>query len=101
MNDQFKYIQFRVEDNVGVITLNRPEKLNAVSWEMAEEFSGLLRALHFRDEVRAIVLTGAGRGFCAGGDLEWISGESDRPMPGTSDASRPVPRSQRKTPGGP
>ena len=44
MNDQFKYIQFRVEDNVGVITLNRPEKLNAVSWEMAEEFSGLLRA---------------------------------------------------------
>ena len=101
MNEQFKYLQFRVEDNVGVITLNRPEKLNAVSWEMAEEFSGLLRALHFRDEVRAIVLTGAGRGFCAGGDLEWISGESDRPMPGTSDASRPVPRSQRKTPGGP
>jgi 2-(1,2-epoxy-1,2-dihydrophenyl)acetyl-CoA isomerase len=101
MSEEFKYIQFRVEDNVGIITLNRPEKLNAVSWEMAEELSGLLRQLHYRDEVRAIVLTGAGRGFCAGGDVGWISGEGDRPMPGTSDASRPVPRSQRKTPGGP
>lgn len=101
MSDDYKYITFRVEDNVGVITLNRPEKLNAVSWEMADELATLLRDLHYRDEVRAIVLTGAGRGFCAGGDLDWISGESDRPMPGTSDASRPVPRSQRKTPGGP
>ncbi|MFO1377006.1 MAG: enoyl-CoA hydratase/isomerase family protein [Steroidobacteraceae bacterium] len=101
MSEAFRYIEFRVEDNVGVITFNRPAKRNAVSWEMAEEVAGLLRALHYRDEVRAIVLTGAGRGFCAGGDLEWISGESERPMPGTSDASRPVPRSQRKTPGGP
>ena len=39
--------------------------------------------------------------FCAGGDVDWISGDSDRPMPGTSDPSRPIPRSQRKTPGGP
>ncbi len=37
----------------------------------------------------------------AGGDVEFLTGDSDRPMPGTSDASRPMPRSQRKTPGGP
>lgn len=101
MAEEFKYIQFRVEDNVGIITLNRPDKLNAISWELAEELSGLLHKLRFRDEVRTILLNGAGRSFCAGGDVDFISGESDRPMPGTSDASRPIPRSQRKTPGGP
>ncbi len=94
-------ILFRIEDNVGIITLNRPHKLNAISWELAEELASLLYSLRENDEVRVIVLTGAGRAFCAGGDVDWISGEDDRPMPGTSDPSRPIPRSQRKTPGGP
>lgn len=94
-------ILFRIEDNVGIITLNRPDKLNAISWELAEELSQLLLSLRFNDEVRAILLHGAGRAFCAGGDVDFISGDSDRPMPGTSDPSRPIPRSQRKTPGGP
>ncbi|PLW69201.1 enoyl-CoA hydratase/isomerase family protein [Pseudohalioglobus lutimaris] len=94
-------ILFRVEDSVGIITLNRPEKLNAVSWELAEELSQLLISLRFNDEVRTILIHGAGRAFCAGGDVDFISGDSDRPMPGTSDPSRPIPRSQRKTPGGP
>jgi 2-(1,2-epoxy-1,2-dihydrophenyl)acetyl-CoA isomerase len=94
-------ILFRVEDNVGIITLNRPDKLNAVSWELAEELSQLLLSLRYNDEVRAIVIHGAGRAFCAGGDVDFISGDSDRPMPGTSEPSRPIPRSQRKTPGGP
>jgi enoyl-CoA hydratase/carnithine racemase len=94
-------ILFHIEDNVGIITLNRPDKLNAVSWELAEELSQLLLSLRFNDEVRTILIHGAGRAFCAGGDVDFISGDSDRPMPGTSDASRPIPRSQRKTPGGP
>lgn len=101
MSDDYQFIQFRVEDGVGIITLNRPDKLNAVSWELAEELAALLLKLRHRDEVRAIVLTGAGRAFCAGGDVGFLSGEGDRPMPGTSDASRPMPRSQRKSPGGP
>lgn len=94
-------ILFRVEDNVGIITLNRPDKLNAISWELAEELAKKLYELRFDDEVRVIVLTGAGRAFCAGGDVDFLTGDSDRPMPGTSDSSRPIPRSQRKTPGGP
>jgi len=99
--ETFTNIRFALEDRVGIITLNRPDKLNAVSWELAEELSGLLYRLRTRDEVRAIVLTGAGRGFCAGGDADFLSGDSERPMPGTSDTSRPIPRSQKKSPGGP
>lgn len=101
MQDTYRFLTTRIEDNVGIITLNRPEKLNALSWELAEELATVFYRWRYVDEVRAIVLTGAGRAFCAGGDIDWISGDSDRPMPGTSDASRPIPRSQRKTPGGP
>jgi 2-(1,2-epoxy-1,2-dihydrophenyl)acetyl-CoA isomerase len=100
MTDQFKTLLYRAEDNVGIITLNRPEKLNAASWQLVEELAGLLYELRFDDSVRVIVLHGAGRAFCAGGDVDFISGESEHAMPGTSDPSRPIPRWQRKTPGG-
>lgn len=101
MTDTYRFLTTGIEDNVGIITLNRPDKLNALSWELAEELASVFYRWRYVDEVRAILLTGAGRSFCAGGDIDWISGDSDRPMPGTSDASRPIPRSQRKTPGGP
>lgn len=101
MTEELRHLQFRIEDNVGIITLDRPDKLNALSWELVEELAALLRRLRYVDEVRCILLHGAGRSFCAGGDVDWIAGDSDRPMPGTSDPSRPIPRSQRMTPGGP
>ncbi len=95
-----QYVLFEIEDGVGVVTLNRPERLNAINWEMAVQLIDLFRDLRLNDEVRTIVLTGAGgRAFCAGGDVEWLSGSTDRPIPGLSDL--PVPRYQRKTPGGP
>jgi 2-(1,2-epoxy-1,2-dihydrophenyl)acetyl-CoA isomerase len=92
-------VLFRVEDGVGVITLNRPERLNAVTWDVARELVELLRSLRTRDEVRTLVLTGAGRAFCSGGDAEWLSGSAERGMPGLSEA--PLERYQRKTPAGP
>ncbi|MBP6104954.1 MAG: enoyl-CoA hydratase/isomerase family protein [Steroidobacteraceae bacterium] len=100
MTAELKTLRYAIADNVGIITLNRPEKLNAASWQLAEELSGLLYRLRFDDSVRALVLTGAGRAFCAGGDVDFLSGEGEHAMPGTSDASRPIPRWQRKTPGG-
>jgi 2-(1,2-epoxy-1,2-dihydrophenyl)acetyl-CoA isomerase len=92
-------VLFAVDQGVGVVTLNRPDRLNAVNWPMAAALVDLFRDLRFRDDVRTIVLTGAGRGFCAGGDAEWLSGGTDRGIPGLSD--KPLERYQKKTPAGP
>ena len=94
-----KHVLFEVGDGVGVVTLNRPDRLNAVNWNMASELVALFRDLRRRDEVRVIVLTGAGKAFCSGGDAEWLSGSGERGIPGLSSA--PLERYQRKTPAGP
>jgi len=70
-------IEFRSENRVGVITLNRPEKLNAISGEMLQGLSKLLLECDIDPEVRAIILTGAGRGFCAGLDLETAGSDGE------------------------
>ncbi len=59
---------------VATITLDRPEKLNAFTGTMREDLLAALRACEHDDGVRAVVLTGAGRAFCAGGDVEYMSG---------------------------
>ncbi len=58
-----------VKNEVATITLNRPERLNAWTTEMAAELSDALSHCNQRDEVRAVVITGAGRAYCAGADL--------------------------------
>jgi enoyl-CoA hydratase len=55
---------------VKLLTLNRPERLNAVNWQMVRELEETFRALRHRHDVRAVVLTGAGRAFCAGLDIK-------------------------------
>ena len=62
------------ETNVARITLNRPERLNALTFEVYDELRNTFRALDTEPEARAIVITGAGRGFCTGGDVEDIIG---------------------------
>ncbi len=57
-------------DGVATITLNRPERLNAYTVQMGAEIYQSIEALERDDEIRAIIVTGAGRGFCAGMDLE-------------------------------
>lgn len=90
---------FEIEDRVGIVTLNRPERLNAINWDLGQGLLDLFRGLRENDDVAVIVLRGAGRGFCSGGDAEWLAGDSDRGLPGLSDV--PLERYQRKTPAGP
>ncbi|MEE2786413.1 MAG: enoyl-CoA hydratase family protein [Myxococcota bacterium] len=66
---------FAVQDSVGVLTLNRPDRLNALTFESYAELRDFFEHLNGRDDVRAIVLHGAGRAFCSGGDVEDIIGE--------------------------
>ncbi|MAG32563.1 MAG: 2-(1,2-epoxy-1,2-dihydrophenyl)acetyl-CoA isomerase [Deltaproteobacteria bacterium] len=95
-----EHLLFEVDEGVGVVTLNRPDQLNAITWDLGCDLVDLFRDLRHRDDVRVIVLTGAGRAFSSGGDAEWISGGSaERGLPGLSDL--PLERYQRKTPAGP
>ncbi|WP_419941298.1 enoyl-CoA hydratase/isomerase family protein [Candidatus Palauibacter sp.] len=67
--------QVRVEiaDGVGTLTLNRPEKLNAFIGEMRTEIARGVEALGADDAVRAVIVTGAGRAFCAGADVKYMT----------------------------
>jgi 2-(1,2-epoxy-1,2-dihydrophenyl)acetyl-CoA isomerase len=93
------HLLFEIDEGVGIVTLNRPDRLNAITWDLAGDLVDLFRDLRHRDDVRVLVLTGAGRAFCSGGDAEWIGGSGERGMPGLSDV--PLERYQRKTPAGP
>ena len=65
----YKYLLVdRKPSGVALVTMNRPEILNAINWEMHEELEQVFVDLDHDKNVRAIVLTGAGRGFCSGGD---------------------------------
>jgi enoyl-CoA hydratase/carnithine racemase len=63
-------IIYEITDRVALVTLNRPERMNAWNGAMAAELSQCLDTANNDDDVRAIVITGAGRAFCAGADLQ-------------------------------
>jgi enoyl-CoA hydratase/carnithine racemase len=63
-------------DDVAVITLDRPDRLNAMSFELVDDLHAALDAVHADNSCRVVILTGAGRGFCAGLDLKAIGSAS-------------------------
>lgn len=70
-------VQMQVDDGVALLTLNRPERLNAWTVEMEHEYFALLERCGREPDVRAIVVTGAGRGFCAGADMQELQAIGD------------------------
>ena len=68
------HFKWEVADNVGVITLNRPERKNPLTFESYGELRDLFRNLSHADDVKAVVVTGAGGNFCSGGDVHEIIG---------------------------
>ncbi|HWC14092.1 MAG TPA: enoyl-CoA hydratase family protein [Actinomycetota bacterium] len=79
--EAWDHFRFEVADGVATITFDRPEKLNALTFEIYADLRDLLAWIPTRDDVRVLVITGEGRGFCSGGDVHEIIGEllrSDR-----------------------
>ena len=73
----YKEIIFEKSDRIGIITLNRPERLNAFTWTMGNEMRAALTEVENDPELRVSIITGAGRGFCAGADLAGGGGTFD------------------------
>ncbi|WP_328602341.1 enoyl-CoA hydratase/isomerase family protein [Nocardia terrae] len=73
-------LEYSVKDGVATILLNRPERKNAFTLEMIDEWARVLREAEADDEVRVVVLTGAGEAFCSGVDLDRFKGEKRSPL---------------------
>ncbi len=77
----FETLLYAVEDGIATITLNRPDKLNAFNARMMAELIKVFDDTDGDDAVRAVIVTGAGRAFCAGADLSGGGGTFDRSSP--------------------
>jgi enoyl-CoA hydratase/carnithine racemase len=77
----FETILYDVDDGIATITLNRPERLNAFTGQMMVDMIAAFDAIDADDAVRAVIVTGAGRGFCAGADLAAGGDTFDRTGP--------------------
>jgi enoyl-CoA hydratase/carnithine racemase len=75
----YTLIQLQVERGIATLTFNRPEKRNAMSDELRAEFIHALERVAADKEIRALVLTGAGKGFCAGGDIAGMERRMNAP----------------------
>jgi enoyl-CoA hydratase/carnithine racemase len=80
---QPKHFKWQVANRVATVTLNRPERKNPLTFESYAELRDTFQRLHYAEDVRAVVLTGAGGNFCSGGDVHEIIGPLVRmEMPG-------------------
>jgi enoyl-CoA hydratase/carnithine racemase len=78
-----QHFGWEVTERVGVVTLDRPERKNPLTFDAYAELRGLFRRLYHADDVRVVVITGAGENFCSGGDVHEIIGPlTQLDMPG-------------------
>ncbi len=75
LTDDWQHFDFAVADGIATVTLNRPEKLNPLTFESYADLRDLVLQLPYREDVRVLVIRGAGKAFCAGGDVNEIIGE--------------------------
>jgi len=75
----YTLLNYKVENAIATITLNRPDKRNAMSDDMRSEFIDALETVAADKAIRALVLTGAGKGFCAGGDISGMQKRMNAP----------------------
>ncbi len=73
--NNYETFLFEVEGGVATITLNRPDRLNALTFAVYRELTDCFHDLRQRDDVDCVLITGSGRGFCSGGDVDDIIGD--------------------------
>ena len=74
LTPEWKHFDYSVDDGVATVTLNRPTKLNALTFDVYADLRDLVIELPHRGEARVLIITGQGKGFCSGGDVEEIIG---------------------------
>jgi enoyl-CoA hydratase/carnithine racemase len=79
--DEWRHFDLEVTGGVATVTLNRPDKLNALTFDVYADLRDLLAELPHRGDAKVLVITGQGRGFCSGGDVEEIIGELQKMTP--------------------
>jgi enoyl-CoA hydratase/carnithine racemase len=78
---RWEHFDLAVQDGVATVTLNRADKLNALTFETYADLRDLFTELPLREDARAVIVTGSGRGFCSGGDVDEIIGELQQMEP--------------------
>ena len=73
--EDWQHFSFEIDDGVGVVTFNRPERLNALTFDVYADLRDLIGEIEHREDVSVLVITGEGRGFCSGGDVDDIIGD--------------------------
>ena len=71
-------LRFEIEGPIATITLNRPERMNAFTWEMIDAWAAALAECRANDAVSVVIVTGAGKAFCSGGDIGEMRKRGDR-----------------------
>ncbi|TME69391.1 MAG: enoyl-CoA hydratase, partial [Chloroflexi bacterium] len=72
---RWEHFDYDESEGVATLTFSRPERLNALTFEVYADISELTESLRIRQDIRAMVIRGTGRGFCSGGDVDEIIGE--------------------------
>ncbi len=87
----YELIKIDIADEIATLTLNRPQKLNALNPKILREMAAAIRKLNEDEGVKALIMTGAGRGFCTGADLAEEVKATDKNQPGLSRAEKTGP----------
>jgi len=73
-----EHLRYHVADRIATITLNRPDRMNAFTWEMVDAWAAALSEAQRDDNVYVVIVTGAGRAFCSGGDIQGMGERRER-----------------------
>ena len=76
--ESWEHFRFELADGVATVVFDRPDRLNALTFEVYADLRDLLGEIEHRGDVSVLVITGEGRGFCSGGDVEEIIGDLQR-----------------------